>query len=91
MTELELMVAIANDPRVVQYRKAVQIMDRKMVSVYGPDYACAPLKESSKDSRRRESPVGHTLMTDADWARFESLLRGAALIRQSVRESLMEA
>lgn len=91
MTELELMVAVANDPRVIQYRKATQILHRKMVSMYGDDYACAPiLEKTTKDSRRRESPVGHTRMTEADWERFESLLRGAALVRQSVRESLLE-
>jgi hypothetical protein len=92
MTEIQIMLAVANNPRVVQYRKAIQIMHRKMTSVYGADYACAPILEStSKDSRRRESPIGHTRMTDADWQRFESLLRGAALVRQSVRESLLGA
>lgn len=83
MTELEIAAKVATHPLVIQYRKAVQLMHRRMTAIYGPDYACPEV------GREAETHKGITRMSELDANRFASLLRGAAIIRRDVRNSLV--
>jgi hypothetical protein len=84
MTELQIRIAIANHPKVQAYRKAVQIMHNRMVSTYGEDYAQEYVPNDVRDIRE-----GVTRMTPLDLERFESLMRGAAIVRKDVRASIL--
>lgn len=85
MTELELMARVASHPLVTSYRKAVQLMHKRMTDRYGVDYAAEVTEEEIMDS----PDVTLKRMSQLDSERFESLLRGAAMVRQSVRSSLL--
>lgn len=85
MTELQIRLAIANDRRVQQYRKAVQLMHARMTAIYGENYA----DDYDTNARPDVSLVGVTRMTAAHAELFESLMRGAARVRRDVRASLL--
>lgn len=87
MTELQIRIAIANHPKVQAYRKAVQIMHARMVATYGEDYA----QDYDANARPDVNPVGISRMTPLDLQRFESLMRGAAIVRKDVRASILAA
>ena len=84
MTELEIMSAVANHPRVQAYRKAVQIMHTRMVAAYGVDYAQEYIPTDNLDFAE-----GIKRMTPLDADRFDSLMRGAAATRRDVRASIL--
>lgn len=84
MTELQIRIAVANHPKVQAYRKAVQIMHNRMVTMYGEDYAQEYVPNDVRDIRE-----GVTRMTALDLQRFESLMRGAASVRKDVRASIL--
>lgn len=87
MNEIQIMLAVANDPRVRAYREAVQVLHRRMTSTYGKDYAQAA--EAPVEGKRYESPFGVTRMTPLDADRFASLMRGAAKVRADVRAEIL--
>lgn len=59
-----------------------------MVVRYGPDYAC-PETESEDGIPTQATQKGINRMSIADSDMFNSLLRGAAIIRRDVRNSLV--
>lgn len=85
MTELQIMLAVANDQRVRRYRRAVQIMHNRMVGLYGENYA----DDYDTNARPDVSPVGVTRMTPQHAELFASLMRGAAIIRKAVRAEIL--
>jgi hypothetical protein len=82
-TELEIMIAVANHPKVQAYRKAVQIMHSRMTALYGPDYAIV------QDPKDNYDYVEGLYMTPQHQNLFASLMRGAAKVRRDVRNSLL--
>jgi hypothetical protein len=85
ITELELMSRVAVHPLVTAYRKAVQLMHKRMTERYGADYAAEVTQEEIMES----GAVLDRRMTELDRNRFESLMRGAASVRKSVRSSIL--
>lgn len=81
---LDLANAIANDPRVRQFRKAVQIMNSSLVSKYGRDFA----EPTVLDSFGISTDIGKSRWTPRDEELYNSLMRGYILTRKTAMHRL---
>lgn len=99
--EMSIIAQVSRDPLVSAYRKATQLMNARMVRLYGPDYGtpvesvkmvtASNVEETDWSYIMAELDQEQRRMSPLDSARFESLLRGAAIARRDARARILAA